>query len=176
MIIKTERFTIKTIKTKTLKKLMDKRLSELTLKVNVDPTLIDDSTTDFMLEDYKKTIDAIQKVEQLGRQKLYLVTGGHPFSWITVNIRTPVNVIYWCKLFAKDCFYERFFSSNKRIPKYYILLHSFGRKFSPIANVDCDIYFAIPNEMPKISIDFLPVFKGEKTVFVRKDKLNLVEN
>ena len=176
MIIKTERFTIRTIKTKTIKKLMDKRLSELTLKLNVDPTLVDNDTTRYMLEDYKKTIDAIQKVEKTDRQKLYLVRGGYPFSWVPINIRAPVNVIYWCKLFTKEGFYKRFFSSNKRIPKYYILLHSFGQRFSPIANVECDLYFAIPNEMPKISIDFLPIFKDEKTVFVRKDKLNLVEN
>jgi len=176
MIIKTERFTIRTIKTKTVKKILDKRLTELVMKLNVDPTLVDDNTTRYMLEDYKKAIGAIQKVEQLGKQKLYLVRGSYPFSWVPINIRAPVNVIYWCKLLAKEGFYERLFSSNKRIPKYYILLYSFGRRFSPIANVDCDLCFAIPNEMPKISIDFLPVFKDEKTVFVRKDKLNLVEN
>ena len=176
MIIKTENFTIRTIKTKTVKKILDKRLTELVMKLNIDPTLVDTDTTRYSLEDYKKAIDAIQKVEQLGRQKLYLIRGSYPFNWLSVNIRAPVNVIYYCKLLAKEGFYERLFSSNKRIPKYYILLYSFGRRFSPIANVDCDLCFAIPKEIPKVSIDFLPVFKEGKTVFVRKDKLNLVEN
>ena len=176
MIIKTERLIIRTIKTKTIKKLMDKRLSELTLKLNVDPTLIDDFTTDSMLDTYRKVIDAIQKVEKTGRQKLYLVTG-YPFLWSSINANTSINIIYWCKFFEKNNFYERpSIFENKRIPKHYLLLYSFRGKFSPIKDAVCDLFFAIPNEIPKITVNFLPVFKEGKTVFVRKDKLNLVEN
>jgi hypothetical protein len=177
MIIKEDEITVRTIKTKTIKKLMDKRLSELTLKLNVDPTLIDDFTTDSMLDTYRKVIDAIQKVEKTGRQKLYLVTGGYPFLWAPINVNTSINIIYWCKFFEKDNFYERpSIFVSKRIPRHYLLLYSFGRKFSPIKDTDCDLLFAIPNEIPKITVNFLPVFKEGETVFVRKDKLNLVEN
>jgi hypothetical protein len=176
MIIKTPNYTIRTIKTKTLKKLLDKRLAEVVVKLNIDPAFIDSDTTRNIFNKYKEAMDIIQKVESNGKQKIYLSTGTEPFLSEWLDLANPVNVLYWANVFQKERIFRRpFIHAQKRIPRYYLLLYEFNCSFSPVKDKECEIFLGVPNKIPKISINFLPVFKDGRVVFVRKDKLDQIK-
>jgi len=172
MRIQTPNYTIRTIKTKTLKKLLDKRLSEVVTKLNIDPGWVDSDTTRRIFQKYQEATEIIQKVEALGKQKLFLSVGTEPFISNWLDLTAPINVFYWASVLQKERVFKRpFIHAHKRIPRYYLLLYEFSCTFSPVRDKECYLFFAVPKEIPKISINYFPVFKDGKVVFVRKDKL-----
>jgi hypothetical protein len=181
MRIKVGRAVLFTIKTKTLKKVIDKRLAEVVEKLNINPELIDEDKTQNAFRDYNKIIDILRKVEALGRTKLYVADSHYPFFSMSIDvlIDTPLHVLYYANVFNKRWYFELDKSQEpfktKRLPKYFIKLFEFSRYFSPLRNREAFLFFAVPNKVPKIPINFLPIFKDGKAVFVRKDQLDKIE-
>jgi uncharacterized protein YkvS len=171
--------TIQTIKTKTLVKMMNKRLAEVVEKLNVNPELIDTTEVSNAFRDYNSFLEIVKKVEEQGRERLF-ITVGYPFYYSDISVHTPINVMYYARIFGVSGYSELASSlrrelRQKRLPRYYIRLFEFRSCFALKANRSSYLFFAVPNKVPKISINFLPVFKDGRVVFVRKDKLDQIK-
>jgi len=170
---------IQTIKTKTLVKMMDKRLAQLVKKLNINPELIDTTEVSNIFADYNLFKEVIRKVEEQGRERLF-ITVGYPFYYSDISVHTPINVIYYARIFGSSGYSELATIRHeelrqKRLPRYYIRLFEFRSCFALKEDRSSYLFFAVPNKIPKVEVNYLPVFKDGKAVFVRRDKLDQLQ-
>jgi hypothetical protein len=169
---------IRTVKVKTLRSLIDKRLEEVVRVLNVMPELVDSRDASNALAEYSQLQSILKKVEE-HRQRLWLTTG-YVFICRQCTVHTPINVIYWCRVFGQEEYYTIPYALNdkvagKRLPRHYVKLFEFRSEFSPVRNRACRLFFAIPREAPPIAINYLPVFSDGKVAFVRRDKISQLQ-
>jgi hypothetical protein len=118
---------------------------------------------------------------KVGRQKLFITSNfWRAFNMNRFTINTPVNVLYWGTLMGAENYWTldtrlEPLRMAKRLPRFYLKLHVFGSLLSPFKNGTTGLFFAIPRETPPIPINYLPVFRDGKVVFVRKDKISQLQ-
>jgi hypothetical protein len=169
---------IRSVNIKTLKHLMDRRFEEVVRGLNVAPELVDSEATSLAVKEYTQLQEILNRVGQY-RQRLWLTTG-YVLLWKNLTVHTPVNILYWCHVFGASSYYIIPYALNdkvagKRLPRHYVKLFEFRSEFSPVRNRACRLFFAIPRETPPIAINYLPVFRDGKVVFVRKDKISQLQ-